>query len=144
MRANGEETTRSCGHLRFTHLREATSEELRVASGAVGAAEAPGQPTVETLMNEFRSNLRDLGEHTAFKLLHGRVVSMLSRGTALEEQEWADRPDEWTDRIKAVHPMNTGKHEVYATAMKMVGNRHGKFSLVALVNWLLMERRPSR
>ena len=94
-------------------------------------------PTVETLMNEFRSNLRDLGEYTAFKLLHGRVTSILSRGAALEEQEWADRPDEWTAQIKAAHPMNTGKHEIYATAMKMVGNRRGKFALVALVNWLL-------
>jgi hypothetical protein len=57
------------------------------------------------------------------------------------EPSWEDRPDAWTDRIKAAFPTRSGSHEQYALAMKMVGNRHSKGELVALVNWLLVEIR---
>ena len=53
---------------------------------------------------------------------------------------WKDRPDEWTDAILAVHPVNSTdpeRHNRFALAMKMVGNRHGKYELVGLVHWLL-------
>lgn len=54
---------------------------------------------------------------------------------------WGDRDDEWTERIAAAHPLQTGDAETYAIAMRMVGNRHSKAALVALVNWLLMDKR---
>jgi len=53
---------------------------------------------------------------------------------------WKDRPDEWTDAILAAHPVNSTdpeRHNRFALAMKMVGNRHGKYELVGLVHWLL-------
>jgi hypothetical protein len=53
---------------------------------------------------------------------------------------WKDRPDEWTDDILAVHPVNSTdpeRHNRFTLAMKMVGNRHGKYELVGLVHWLL-------
>jgi len=39
---------------------------------------------------------------------------------------------------KAAHPTRSGSHDEYGTAMQMVGHRHGKFELVALVHWLLV------
>lgn len=48
-----------------------------------------------------------------------------------------DKPDQWTPLILAAHPMKTGAHEHYATALEMVGNRRSKSELVALVCWLL-------
>ena len=54
--------------------------------------------------------------------------------------EWEDVDDEWTAAIKAAHPVRSESHLEYAVAMKMVGHRHSKGELVALVNWLLVER----
>jgi hypothetical protein len=54
-----------------------------------------------------------------------------------ELEKWGDADDEWSAEIKAAHPSRTGAHENYAIAMKMVGNRHSKHELVALVCWLL-------
>jgi hypothetical protein len=53
---------------------------------------------------------------------------------------WSDVVDEWTTDIEAAFPTRSGSHEEYATAMRMVGHRHSKGELVALVNWLLVER----
>lgn len=51
--------------------------------------------------------------------------------------DWGDREDEWSKEIQKAHPLNTGFFNTYDTACEMVHNRHGKFALVALVNWLL-------
>jgi len=48
-----------------------------------------------------------------------------------------DRRDRWTPMIEASHPLKTGAHDAYATAMEMVGNRHSKGALVDLVCWLV-------
>ena len=48
-----------------------------------------------------------------------------------------DKCDRWTPMIEASHPLKTGAHDAYATAMEMVGNRHSKGSLVDLVCWLV-------
>lgn len=53
--------------------------------------------------------------------------------------EWGDRRDEWTQAIDDAFPTRTGQHDIFAKAMRMVGNRHSKAHLVALVNWLLAE-----
>lgn len=50
-----------------------------------------------------------------------------------------DKRDEYSDRISAAFPTESGSHEEYALAMKLVGNRHSKGALVGLVNWLLVE-----
>lgn len=55
-----------------------------------------------------------------------------------DEPEWDDRPDEWTEAVKAAFPTRSGSHDEYALAMKMVGSRNAKGELVALVNWLLV------
>lgn len=48
---------------------------------------------------------------------------------------WEDADDEWSKAIDATTRAET--YEEYATAMKMVGHRHSKDALVALVTWLL-------
>lgn len=51
-----------------------------------------------------------------------------------------DRPLPEDDAIKAAHPTRTGRHDLYAEAMRMVGAKHSKGALVDLVNWLLYVR----
>lgn len=41
--------------------------------------------------------------------------------------------------IKAAHPLRTGRHDLYAEAMRLVGAKHSKGALVELVNWQLHE-----
>jgi hypothetical protein len=53
---------------------------------------------------------------------------------------WEDVEDEFTPAIKAAFPTRSESHETYVTALRMVGNRHSKGALVALVNWLLIKR----
>ncbi len=48
-----------------------------------------------------------------------------------------DQPLPEDDAIKAAHPLRSGRHDLYAEAMRLVGERHAKADLVELVNWLL-------
>ena len=43
---------------------------------------------------------------------------------------WDDKQDQWSEEIAASHPLQTGDHKSYQTAMEMVGNRHSKRALV--------------
>ena len=53
--------------------------------------------------------------------------------------EWIDTDDEYTEAIKAAHPLKTGDHKTRQKALEMVNNRHSKSSLVDLVNYLLKQ-----
>lgn len=55
----------------------------------------------------------------------------------------ADAPLPEDAAIQAAHPLRTGRHDLYAEAMRLVGARHSKAGLVELVNWLLAEREGS-
>ncbi len=61
-----------------------------------------------------------------------------------EENEWADRPTPEDAAIQAVFPTRSDRHDLYMEAQRLVHDRHGKFALVAMVNWLLhrIEGRP--
>ena len=61
-----------------------------------------------------------------------------------EPDAWGDREDEWSEAIDAAFPTRSGSHEEYAVAARMVGNRHSKGALIALVNWLLVENRKGK
>lgn len=54
-----------------------------------------------------------------------------------EEEEWADRPTPDDEAIQAVFPTRSNRHDLYREAQRLVGPRHGKFALLAMVNWLL-------
>ena len=51
---------------------------------------------------------------------------------------WEDGPQPEDEAIHAAHPTRSGNHEAYAEAMRLVGSRHSKGSLIALVTWLLL------
>ncbi len=54
--------------------------------------------------------------------------------------QWGDKPDQFSARVKAAHPVmckDADRHARYALAMEMIHSRHSKYALVDLVNWLL-------
>ncbi len=51
-----------------------------------------------------------------------------------------DKPLPEDEEIRAAFPTYSGRHDTYAQAMRLVGARHSKGGLVALVNWLLVRR----
>lgn len=55
----------------------------------------------------------------------------------LVEKDWADTDDDLTEVINDAHPIETEDYELYTEAMRLIGNRHSKGSLVMLVNYLL-------
>lgn len=61
-----------------------------------------------------------------------------------ELEQWCseDRPSPEDDEISAAspHPMRSGRHDLYAEAMRFVGAKQSKAALVDLVNWLLQQR----
>ncbi len=55
---------------------------------------------------------------------------------------WGDKADQFSDRVKAAHPViskDDDRHARYALAMEMIHSRHSKYALVDLVNWLLIK-----
>lgn len=56
------------------------------------------------------------------------------------EEAWADSALPEDEQIAAAHPTRTGRHDLYAEAMRMVGAKRSKGALVDLVNWLLSDR----
>lgn len=46
------------------------------------------------------------------------------------------------DAIDAAHPLQSGRHDLYNRAMRLVGERHAKGDLVDLVVWLLLRAEP--
>lgn len=66
-----------------------------------------------------------------------RLESAVDLFTKATEKFWedADLPEE--AEIAASHPTRTGRHDLYAEAMRLVGAKRSKGELVKLVNWLL-------
>lgn len=67
------------------------------------------------------------------------VAKLLAYVDELRGVNWGDREDQHSEAISAAHPVHTGEHKTYATALEMVGNRRSKYALVDLVNWLLAD-----
>lgn len=69
--------------------------------------------------------------HEKAKLEVGRL------GALADTTKWDDKPTKWDAEIDKSFPTRTGRHDVYATALEMVGAKRSKGELVDLVNWLL-------
>ncbi len=69
-----------------------------------------------------------------------QMVESLRRSLA-EATAWTDddKPLPEDEQIEAAFPTRTGRHDLYAEAMRMVGAKRSKGALVALVNWLLVQ-----
>jgi len=81
---------------------------------------------------------RDVREVPALRA-SGRSGGTESRRASRAECGDMAQPED--DSIRAAHPLRTGRHDLYAEAMRLVGAKHSKRALVDLVNWLLGERR---
>lgn len=96
---------------------------------------------VERDRDGYRSALCDL-----LAAAHGTTVAEAAMEKARgvlkdgppEPQEWADRPTPEDAAIAEAFPTRSGRHDTYQRAMRLVGDRHSKGALVALVNWLLI------
>lgn len=80
--------------------------------------------------------------------LVGKYIEHLKDTSAVlkELKEWRtanpsdeDRPLPEDPLIDAARPLDTGLHDLYAEAVRMVGAKHSKYALVDLVNWLLVQ-----
>lgn len=54
-------------------------------------------------------------------------------------REWGDQPLPEDAEIAAAHPLRSGRSDLYGEAMRLVGARRSKSSLVDLVTWLLLK-----
>ncbi len=77
----------------------------------------------------------DIGELEAMLRAEWKAGRASALGTT-----WTDADDQWTKQVRAAHPSTSNSHMEYATALRMVSNRHSKSALVALVNWLLLRQ----
>lgn len=89
-----------------------------------GCVEWPADLEPGALMREALSALKSTQEE-------------VKRRDDVARAAWGDQEDEHTPAIEAAHPCSSGDHDTFAKALAMVGKRHGKYELVALVNWLL-------
>lgn len=66
------------------------------------------------------------------------ATEKFERVVELHSRDWrGDRPTPEDEAINDAHPVESGRHGTYMEAMRLVGDRHSKSSLVAMVNWLL-------
>lgn len=129
-----------------------TAEEVedheKVARGFLAALEIESpESALLGKMKEVLLLLRETLEEDRRKLDEDRDLAVSDALTAERRQAMAvwsddDREDQWTPTINRAHPMRSGSHDAYQTAMEMVGHRHSKGALVALVNWLLVRAAP--
>lgn len=90
-----------------------------------------------TLQRE-RDHFMGLNESAREEL--ATMSKQLERATgrlAQVEAEWEEKADESSLEIDAEFPTRSGNHERFLRALELVNHRHDKYSLVALVNWLL-------
>ncbi len=64
-----------------------------------------------------------------------RSETVLPTSSAWQDED--DRPLPEDVAISAAFPTRSGRHDLYAEAMRLVGAKYSKQALVALVNWLL-------
>lgn len=104
----------------------------RIIPAAVIFAETP----------EHIADLRQRATDVLAPLFHRGAAAEreLARRDAVTKAAWGDQADEHSAAIDAAHPVNTGDDATFMRALDMVGARRGKYELVALVNWLLVEQ----
>lgn len=92
-----------------------------------------------SLTKKGRRYFREL-QQSAADALEAAKAEIEGLRALSDPKHWRDRDDQWSDAVRAVHPTRSDdpkRHERFMTALEMVGNRHGKYELVGLVQWLL-------
>lgn len=92
-----------------------------------------------------------LAQAEELRQAHAEHDALITRIVKLEAEIDRTSRDEWDDKDlsqeeeQAMHeafPVRSGRHELYAEAMRMVGAKRSKGELVRLVNWLLHRAQP--
>lgn len=99
--------------------------------------------TVQKMGEKFNQLVRSIGNRALRERVR-ELEAALGRIVERESGDWEDKPLPEDEAIRNAFPTRSGSHETYAEAMRLVGARHSKSKLVALVNWLLVEREVLR
>lgn len=96
---------------------------------------------IEEAGPQLTRETRDIDE--LVRAMGARIKELEAR---IEDLEFSgsDVDDQYTHHIDRAHPMFSRDHQRYHRALEMVSNRHSKYALVDLVNWLLtrIEEKP--
>jgi hypothetical protein len=100
------------------------------------------------MANKVRMVTRNDFEHEPIvQGARDRILHLSQRVEELEraliaKAEWCDEDQDLPedDAIDAAHPLQTGDHKSYETALRLVGARRSKGALVGLVCWLVHDR----
>lgn len=93
---------------------------------------------------DFLDGVGDRSNEMVGESLHDAadvVRALMALATLAAVDTWEDVDDEWTASITAAHPTRNEeplRHDLWGTAMQMVGHRRSKGELVAMTNWLLV------
>ncbi|HMI85954.1 MAG TPA: hypothetical protein VK550_17775, partial [Polyangiaceae bacterium] len=90
-------------------------------------------PTAQDLLWEYAQRRRSVDAEFSADL----EAAVRNAGYVPEAPAPGDSAIPEDDDIGAAHPTRTGRHDLYAEAMRMVGAKQSKQALVDLVNWLL-------
>lgn len=100
--------------------------------------ETSGTSLREGDVDAFKKVLRALERETAPpRRGHTSPPPYRRAGSSHPLEVWEDSALPEDADIKAAHPTRTGRHDLYAEAMRLVGAKHSKRGLIDLVNWLL-------
>lgn len=91
-------------------------------------------PTAQDLLWEYAQRRRSVDAEFSADLETALKAAGYASGT------WEDKPLPEDEAISAAFPTRSGSHDTYAEAMRLVSACHSKGRLLALVNWLLVER----
>lgn len=119
------------------------------------AALAQREPVAEGEVAQAAKYIREHGVSGLGRYDRNQIADLLERTeaarTAAEDlvrqlEQWADsdKPLPEDDAILAAHPLQSGRHDCHAEAMRLVGAKRSKFALVALVNWRLAQLAAER
>jgi hypothetical protein len=107
--------------------------------GYVDALRTACEEVSALVPKEFRKQLQneELDQLEMLPDLVGKYITSLTEWSEDDKDLPEDR------RIVAAHPVETGDHELYMEALRMVTAKRSKYALVDLVNWLLARLKVS-
>lgn len=77
----------------------------------------------------------------AWRVILNEIDNLKKENEELKELTYwendVDLPLPEDDEIKSYHPIESGRHDLFNEAVRLVGAKQTKYSLVNLVNWLL-------
>lgn len=129
-------------------LAQPLPEDLASLSWSVEVIKDP-DPEIDVVHTDFISGVQ------SFRICEGkksdpedvercewfRRMFLIALRRVENNPKWDDVPLPEDEKIDAVHPTRSGRHDLYTEAMRLVGARRSKRGLVDLVNWLLHQRK---